>query len=179
MNTKKKFDLTTSFVILVSVGLILFGMYFLNQSFTKKSIPKISSSNSSKTESSSQSESSKLVSSSSQSSESKTSSFSSNGGTSSAATSSVVVSSATSNSSSSKNTSPLSKSEAKIKVIEALGGGNYEVQVVESGLEKSVFWVKDKKIKINNSTNLKKDTEYRVSDITESATSFSYDSILE
>jgi hypothetical protein len=179
MNTKKKFDLTTSFVILVSVGLILFGIYFLNQSFTKKSTPKIGSSNSSKAETTSQSEISKVTSvasseskaSSPEKSESFESSSSSNKSSSSQSSSSF--------SSSSKNTSSLSNTEAKIIVVESLGGGSYEVQVVDSGLEKPVFWIKDKKIKINNSTNLKKDTEYRVSEITETATSFSYDSILE
>jgi hypothetical protein len=170
MNTKKKFDLTTSFVVLVSIGLILFGMYFLNQSFTKKPSTKLGSNSSSKLDSSSKKESSSSTSSFSQLNESSISSKS---------TSSKSESSITQSSDSSKNTSPLSKSEAKIKVLESLGAGNYEVQIVETGLEKSTFWIKDKKLKINNSSTLKKDIEYRVSDITETPTSFSYDSILE
>jgi hypothetical protein len=175
MNTKKKFDLTTFFVVLVSIGLILFGMYFLNQSFTKKSNPKVDSSNSSKISSSIKSDISSIASSSAQSSESNVSSIEKL----SESSSSISKSSITESSTSSKNNTPLTKSEAKIKVLESLGGGSYEVQVLESGLEKPIFWIKDKKLKINNTNGLKKDTEYRVSDITETLASFSYDSILE
>jgi cytoskeletal protein RodZ len=179
MNTKKKFDLTTFFVILVSIGLILLGMYFLNQSFSKKSNPKVDSSNLSKTVSSSKKESSSTTSSSSESLESKTTSSENSSQPSSSSSVSSDSNSQNSDSSSSKNTSPLAKSEARIQVLESLGGGVYEVQVIESGLEKPIFWVKDKKLKINNSSTLKKDVEYRVSDITETTTSFNYDSILE
>jgi multidrug efflux pump subunit AcrB len=174
MNTKKKFDSTTFFVILVSIGLILFGMYFLNQSFTKKTTSKVESSSSSKANSSSIKDTSSAASQSSQSAESQSLSSEK-----SSESSSTNKSSNTQSLSSSKNNSSLSKSEARIKVLESLGGGNYEVQIIESGLAKPIFWVKDKKLKINNSSTLKKDTEYRVSDITETSTSFNYDSILE
>lgn len=179
MSTKKKFDLTTLFVILISISLILLGMYFLNQSFTKKTgVIKQDTTTSQKANvtitaaSSSNVQSSIVV----ESAQSLSSALSISSASSTISSSSSLVTSATT---SSKNTSPLSTSEAKIKVLQNLGGGSYEVEIIESGIKDPKFWIKDKKLKINNNSSLKIDSEYRVGEITETPNSFNYGSIEE
>jgi hypothetical protein len=177
MNTKKKFDFTTFIVILVSFGLILFGIYLLNKSFTKKTTLATNSNSSSRAKSNTTINYSSSIVTTQPSEYSTATSEKSISSKSSSNTSTISQNSLSS--SSNKIALPLSKSEAKIKVLETFGGGSYEIEILETGLEKPIFWVKDKKLRINNSTQLNLGTEYRVSDITESSGSFSYDSILE
>ncbi len=186
MSTRKKFDLTTLFVILVSIALILLGMYFLNQSFTKKSSSFKPEQAATKNINITTTSSSTFVSYISSASRTEISSLSIeksalSSANSSSNTASVIsiTSSSSSLSTSSKNTSPLNTSEAKIKVLQSIGGGTYEVQIIETGIKEPKFWIKDKKLKINNNSNLKIDTEYRVGEITETSNSFNYGSIEE
>jgi cytoskeletal protein RodZ len=177
MSVKKKFDFTTLFVVLVSIGLILLGMYFLNQAFTKKE-SKIQSVSSSKSNLTITTASSSNI---SEENKSSTSQKQSESSASSSLTNSALSSNSSSSSSTSSkaNNSPLSTSEAKVKVAQSLGGGSYEVEVIDTGLKDPKFWIKDKKIKINNTSNLNVGGEYRVSEITETSTSFNYGSITE
>ena len=180
MSTKKKFDLTTLFVVLVSITLILLGMYFLNQSFTKKS-PSIKSELATNQAKSSIATAVSSITTQISSSEIKINS--SETAVSSTAISSSSINTSSSNSSStsssSKNNSPLSTSEAKVKVLQSLGNGSYEVQIIETGVKEPKFWIKEKKLKINNNSILKIDTEYRIGEIIETSNSFNYGSIEE
>ncbi len=186
MSIKKKFDFTTLFVILVSVALILFGMYFLNQSFTKKSAvskPEYGLTQSKSINSSITNSSSTLISSSETKSVLSEKTVETTVATSSSSSTSLISKnsskSSSSTSSSTKNNSPLLGSEAKIKILQSLGGGTYEAIIIDTGIKDPKFWIKDKKLKINNNSTLKIDTEYRVSEITETSNSFNYGSIDE
>ena len=181
MSTKKKFDLTTIFVILVSIALILLGMYFLNQSFTKKTgIVKQDTTTSQKANVTISTASSSTAQTSFSSEINQSSSAGVSISSTNSSSASILISSATTSSSSSlKSNLPLSGSESKMKILKSLGGNSYEVEIVDSGIKDAKFWIKGKKLNINNNSSLKIDSEYRVGEITETPNSFNYGSIQE
>ena len=177
---KKSFDFTSAGVLLVSASLILGGVYLLNQSQGKNNsaatLFSTSSISSKKTVSSINASSSIVLESSKIATSSLVEISSSSVAKSSSATSSAKSSSLAT---SSKVKSELPSRTAVIKVIDNLGAGKYKVKVTDSAVANATTWVAGESININNSTDLAIDTEYRVSDITESGKSFDYGLIVK
>jgi hypothetical protein len=173
-SNQKKLDIATIVIIIISIILILSGFFLLNKNYAKKnnqnigpvSQSSISLSNLEKSSSSSSTKSSVILSSSSQVSESSSSSSSS-------------ISSSTASSISSREKSKLKTSEAIIKVI-AIDNSKYEVEVIDTGYENGKTWKIGSKIKIGViDFKAQIDKEYKLSGISETNNSYSFDLITE
>jgi hypothetical protein len=176
MSNQKKLNFASIVIILVSILLILTGLFLLNKSgvksnetvITTSSISAISTREASRVSESSISTISSVNDSLSSSSASTISSISTSSATSS-----------TSSSSSQKKDSKLSSSEAVVKVI-AITNSQYEIEVLDTGYVDGKVWKVGNKFKISLSNfSADKDKEYKLSGLVENGNSSRFDLIEE
>jgi hypothetical protein len=173
MSNQKKLDFASIIIIVVSILLILSGLFLLNKGNKQVNEANITSSSSSSLIKEKSSETISSISqtiSSSSSSEMFSSSSSSN--TSSQSSSSL-------SSSSEKSKSKLSITEAIVKII-SISGSQYDVEVIDTGYEEGKLWKKDSKFKIFLSDfSASVGSEYKLSGISESGNSTRFNLIEE